>query len=224
MFDNIVYLNMDNAIDRREWVEGQFKEHNVTATRFSAIHDDFDKYCHDWRELKISDPQVGCLLSHLEIIRTYGDRDLLVFEDDINLEPMHNWKFTFQELVDFLPNEIDILQLVKFPQLKPTSAIKWHEGMFSTAAYFIRKEYVKRLVDIAFHDGKWQVKKLKSFYVQPLADSVLYSNGEAYTVTILSLGQFKSQIVYVGADDLGPGGMISELLRPSYITLRTVFP
>lgn len=196
MFDNVVYLNRDQDVERREITEKQFLNLGVSAHRFSAITESIEDYCHQTpEELRISKPQLSCLISHLEIIRTYGDKDILVFEDDINIAPYEYWGFSFKDLIDAMPAFVGCLQLFTFPAPASNIVKKWVPGLFGTAAYFLKKEYASRLVELGYIDGKWDISKMPNRYSQPLADSVLYSHDGSYSIVLFGIRNETSTIL-----------------------------
>lgn len=186
MFDNIVYLNRDIDVLRKEKTEKQLIERGLTATRFPAIVDNLSDYLYI-PVPRVNPAQESCLVSHLEIIRTYGlEKDLLVFEDDIDLSVMDHWDFTLSDLMDSIPDTVGIAQLFFFPAPDSVKALRWAPGYFGTSAYLIRSWYVKELVSSAYIDNKWDIRKLQSHYVQLLADSVLYSNTDTMSLSVFA--------------------------------------
>lgn len=101
-FDEIYCLNLDRRQDRWEKVKYQFAKNNIRVKRWSAIDGDSisDKIFEEYNPLGISGRDasaaglvenknaLGCLLSHLEIIKhakSKNFRRILIFEDDIML-------------------------------------------------------------------------------------------------------------------------------------------
>lgn len=92
--NKLVYINLDDAIDRRERVErtiGRYcRDHNIECQRFPAIKPQSTP-----AKLKIG--QLGCWLSHFHAIQ--GDRErsghLHLVEDDVEFSPqtlpLVNW-------------------------------------------------------------------------------------------------------------------------------------
>lgn len=196
MFNNIVYLNRDQDVTRRETTESQFLEHGISAVRFSAITEGVQDYLVEpINSLRITVPQASCLVSHLEIIRNYGDKPLLVFEDDIDLSPMNYWGTSFEDIISCIPEEIGIVQMQAFPAPIPAKPITWYPGVFGTGAYFIKPWYAKELLNIGYVEGKWSVGFFKSNYVQTVADSVLYSNTKTMSVQLFGVLPVGSNIL-----------------------------
>lgn len=208
---NIVYINLDRDIDRRVSIERQLKDNGLSAQRFSAISNNFDKYSRDWEEIfepdfkdlvqteRLSEGEIGCLLSHLEVIRLYGSEDMLVLEDDVDLSVSKFWNFSLSELLSNLPADAKVVQLVKYKAYSPINVKKLvvgnqDGGSWGTPAYVIKSDFSKYLVDNYFIDGKWEISRMPADWNRKTIDAILYSFGNAYTTTILSLKYFKSSI------------------------------
>jgi hypothetical protein len=196
VFDNVVYLNRDQDVPRKEVTEAQLDKYGIKAARFSAIQEDLQELVHQPLDsLRISFAQASCLVSHLEIIRKYGGSDLLVFEDDVDLTPSEYWGDTLSGILAYLDESIGIAQLSAFPALQPIMPTWWTAGTFGTAAYYIRPWYSKKLIDVGYRDGKWDIFSFKNRYSQILADSVLYSNTPTVSFTLFGLRPLVSTIL-----------------------------
>lgn len=196
VFTNVVYLNRDQDLDRQEIMKKQFTEYSVPALRFSAILDGVqDIIFEPINSLNISIPQASCLVSHLEIIRKHGSHPLLVFEDDIDLSPSKYWGTSFEDIINTVPETVGIVQLQAWPAPTPVVPKKWMPGVFGTGAYFIRPWYAEKLINLGYVDGKWRVKNFTSMYVQPLADSILYSNTYTLSLQLFGVIPMKSNIL-----------------------------
>lgn len=196
MIKGAVYLNLDKDISRKEILEEQLLKYGVEASRFAAIESNLQNYVAEpLQTLRLSVPQLSCLVSHLEIIRQNAEKDTVVFEDDIDLSPMSVWPFTFEELDACLPERVGILQMFTFPAPVSNYVRKWYPGMFGTPAYFIRSWYAKQLVESGYRDGRWHISKMSSNYSQPVADSVLYSSSHAYSVILFGIRDVPSNIL-----------------------------
>lgn len=196
MFDNIVYLNRDQDVDRRKVTEEQLERYGARATRFSAITDGLEsRMVQSVADLRINFAQASCLVSHLEIIRQYGDRPLLVFEDDIDLSPSEHWGCSLTSILECIPEQFGIAQLYAYPSPSPVMPRHWQVGTFGTVAYYVLPKYAKYLVNTAYIEGKWDVRALKCDYVQPVADSVLYSNSPTISMNLFGLRNTPSTIL-----------------------------
>lgn len=208
-FPNMVYINMDSCVERKDHMENQKELYNADIKRISAISDNFDNYSDDWKlVLNVDNPtnfdnkthllsmnEIGCLLSHLEAIRVYGTEDLIVFEDDVDLSPSQLWQFSLNDLIEKVRGNVNILQLIKNNAHGPLY-IKDHtfDNDWGTAGYFISKSLCKEIVSKYYINNKWTLTNLPSNYHRKVADSVIYSFTKTYTCTIFSLSNFGSSI------------------------------
>lgn len=187
MFNNTVYLNRDQDVDRRTNTETQLIHHGITPVRFGALNEDLQKYVVEpLNTVNLSFGQASCLISHLEIIRRYGDQELIVFEDDIDLSTADYWGDSLKNILSCVDESIGIVQLYAFPTFDPILPKWWKPSIFGTGAYFIKPWYAKKLVETGYRDGKWEIKLFPSKYVQHVADSVLYSSTPTVSLTLFS--------------------------------------
>jgi GR25 family glycosyltransferase involved in LPS biosynthesis len=208
-FPNMVYINIDKATERKKFMENQMKTYSATITRYRGITDNFDEYSHDWNLLlKKEDPfiadyaskylcfqEIACLLSHLEVIRLYGNAGLVVFEDDIDLSTSTLWNFSLTDFISQLPEQIKVLQMIKFNNYNP-AFIKEHvfNNSWGTGAYYVSSDLSKKIVDEYFVNGKWNISELPSKWHRKPIDAVLFSFGNAYTCTLFSWKYYVSNI------------------------------
>ena len=242
-FDNIVYINRNIDIERKGYIEKQLRFYNVFAKRFEAVSSNFDDYCHDWRDFVrekqssryyyedplLSNGEIGCLLSHMECLRIYGDRDLIVLEDDLDFSPIDYWGFTFSEFLTALSQDVQILQMVKYHAYTPIKVRKFAignegGGNWGTAAYYIKSTLAKKIVSECYIDGKWMISKMKCSWPRKTADAILYSYTDPYTCMLFSLRQEgNSTINDVYNPSLEAGARIMKYFRDNEITLKSYF-
>ena len=242
-FNNIVYINRDIDRERKDYIEKQLSAFRVSAKRFEAVSSNFDDYCHDWRDFVrekqstryyyedplLSNGEIGCLLSHMECLRLYGDNDLIVLEDDLDFSPIEYWNFSFSEFLSKLDPDVEILQMVKYHAYTPIRVRKLvigneGGGNWGTAAYYIKSSLAKRIVDECYIDGKWMISKMKCSWPRKTADAILYSFSDAYTCMLFSLRQEgNSTINDVYNPSLEAGARIMKHFRDNNIDLNSYF-
>lgn len=97
MIDKIYYINADDAVTRRDWMESLLQSQPITYERFPAVM----ATRHHLNENLVSriatgqpDLQVGtlgCWLSHYELVKVimekHRDENILILEDDVDLIP-----------------------------------------------------------------------------------------------------------------------------------------
>lgn len=91
-FDKIYCVNLDHRNDRWNRCEKVFEHYGLEVERFSAVKGNPSKI-----KTKIKKGAVGCLLSHLNILKDAKEKGyarILIFEDDIELVPNFNERFS----------------------------------------------------------------------------------------------------------------------------------
>jgi GR25 family glycosyltransferase involved in LPS biosynthesis len=97
-FDKIFYINLDHRVDRKEYMEDQFKKYDIEAERFPAIsltkeqNDDLVKRgCNFYDDPRPEyAPRIkSCTISHLTVLlrsKMMNYRNVLIFEDDASFD------------------------------------------------------------------------------------------------------------------------------------------
>ena len=242
-FQNFVYINRDIDIDRKKYMENQFDKYSIKAQRFNAVSDNFDNYSSDWKHLLreedydglfyenplLSMGEIGCLLSHLEVLRLHGHKELIVCEDDLDISTSDQWNFKLSEFLNKLNENVEILQMVKFDGYRPINVKKLvigqqNGGNWGTAAYYIKPSLSNKIVSDYYIDGKWQLTKIKCSWPRKTADAVLYSFDTAYTCTIFSLAQEGDSTINIGFNpSLSIAKQIHNYFQTNRVSLENYF-
>jgi GR25 family glycosyltransferase involved in LPS biosynthesis len=95
------YINMNDAHDRRQNFESNFKNLNLSITRVEAING-------DGHHGTLTNGEVGCFLSHAKIVDCCDhNSNVFIFEDDAIVTP--NFSLLYPELLS--NNSVDIIFL-----------------------------------------------------------------------------------------------------------------
>lgn len=126
MNNNIKYywINIDNAIERKNFMEFQFKKRNINNKRISAITpnnlqnyiDDKPPYNCGYPDCKLNNfkdcpIEYSVLCSHLEAIKegyNSGEEYFIICEDDIYFL----FDIDFEKIINNLPKNIEIIQMM----------------------------------------------------------------------------------------------------------------
>lgn len=97
MIDKIYYINADDAVVRREWMEGLLQSQSIVYERFPAVMATRDHLNEDLvSRIATGQPDLqlgtlGCWLSHYELVKIimnkHRDENILILEDDVDLIP-----------------------------------------------------------------------------------------------------------------------------------------
>ena len=125
------YINLENAVERRNQLETEFKNNNVDEfIRVEAIH--YSNYTGSLKNTK----ETACHNSHLKAIHEFvnnsTDDYAIICEDDLVFEYSKYWRCTLDELVQQSPSDMGLIQLavIYSPIYKQDNP--WHEQ----AAFF----------------------------------------------------------------------------------------
>ena len=140
----VYYINLDEQIDRRHHVEDHFKYWGITNyTRISAYdgrNDDLSDIIKGRYPEQMTSKEVGCTTSHLKAIKHWYDTSdsayAIIMEDDIDLDVVRCWSFSWTEFMANLPYDWDVVQLAII--CTGSIHIKLHKRFvndFSTACY-----------------------------------------------------------------------------------------
>ena len=107
----IYSLNIDGQPERRQYVEEHFKHWEIeNYTRISAYDgrdDDLSDIIKGRYPEAMTSGEVGCTTSHLKAIKHWYDTSdssyALIMEDDIDLNLVKFWNFTWRDFMSKLP-------------------------------------------------------------------------------------------------------------------------
>lgn len=132
--DKIYCINLDNRKDRWNNCIKQFNKYNLDVERISAI--------------KHKNPNVGCCLSHLKILKETKYSSILILEDDV--EFTNNFIEKYNTLYKKIESKnIDILFLSSWlpkGDYVNDGIIKMYKG-YGTHSYVIRKNIYKFIIE-----------------------------------------------------------------------------
>ena len=159
----VYYINMDRSVDRRKFMENQFKLLNINSPiRIQGVPGDsldnilFGAYgdiSYAIEYTNLSPSEVGCTLSHLQAIKTAYENNehvALILEDDASLSLVPFWDGKLSDIIANAPIDWEIIQL--FCMHPPTivkSSFTLHDidnPCHSTTAYLINRKGMDRML------------------------------------------------------------------------------
>ena len=118
---HIYYFNLDNRIDRKNYMEGQFKKWGIekytriSGSKYLASNVDEWKHLIKGKHENLMPHCAGNSIAHLEFIKKWlkytNDQYMIIMEDDYDLEIIEYWHFTWEYLMKRLPYDWDCVQL-----------------------------------------------------------------------------------------------------------------
>jgi GR25 family glycosyltransferase involved in LPS biosynthesis len=184
---SVRYVTLEDDTARQELLTKQFQQYNITpipikSKRFSESDDILTgKFVNS-----LTDPVKGCTVSHLKAFKDwyYNTNEPYGFfcEDDLSLETVEHWNFTWEEFVNHLPNDWDAVQLLAirgdFNQVRLRERL-WDD--WAITAYILKREYVKQIIQHCCIEETYNLE-VKDSEVMPIGESLFFTNfGKVYT-------------------------------------------
>lgn len=187
----IYYLNLDGQPERKEYMENQFKYWQIeNYTRISAYdgrEDDLSEIIKGRYPDNMTSGEIGCVTSHLKAITHWietSDSPYAIFmEDDVDLQTVRFWDFTWSDFFAKVPYDWDCVQLAII--CTGDLHVKLHRRFvndFSTAAYIITRHHAHKL--IKFHVRGEKYKLDNGVKPRAVADDLIYNSGLTYSIPL----------------------------------------
>lgn len=188
---NVYWLNLDADTHRRQYMEEQLEYWEIkNHTRISGYDgrtDDVSCYLKGVYPENMIQNEVGCCLSHLKAIKHFyentDDEYALIFEDDVVLDIVKYWNFSWKEFFSKLPYDWDCIQLTTI--CTGNIYIKLHNHFindFSAAAYLINRHHASKIMRHHIRGEKYKLdNKVKP---RAVSEDLIFGSGKTYTIPL----------------------------------------
>jgi GR25 family glycosyltransferase involved in LPS biosynthesis len=190
--DVIYWINLNSAIERKKHMKHVLTAfENIPKVRISATDGNTLKVRNKFIlplvpvtnnvNLRITNKEYACLLSHLETIRQFSKSDYnyaLILEDDASLDVMKYWHTSFDNVIKNAPSDWEIIKLFSFENSNSTLYKKIEFPCFnkktpkcstSTMAYIINKKSAIKIIRELWNGEKYELPNILH-----IADYFLY--------------------------------------------------
>lgn len=189
-FGPLYYINLDGQPERDTAMQSMCKYWELNPTRISAFdgrHGDLNHILEGSHDIGISSGEVGCVTSHLKAIKQWyetTDTPYAIFaEDDVSFDTARFWKFTWDEFVEKLPYDWDVVQLAIInPGVVYASMHARWVNDFSTACFMVTRHHAKKLIDHHCVGDKFRLDQ--GVKPRPVADDLIYNCGRTYAIPL----------------------------------------
>ena len=210
-FPTAYYLSLEESIERQNIIEKEFLKYEINlnpiiSKRFSESNDIVTgKHLN-----QLNAGTAGCCVSHLKAIRdwyeNYNEDYAFFCEDDLSLETVKYWNFSWNEFIKSLPNDYECIQLLTVRQNFDTFLIRdryWDD--WAATAYIITRSYAKKLIDTYIIDDSFHLE-IPNADIMPLIENILFTTGKTYTVPLFVENiEFDSTFSKEQDDDVNDG-------------------
>jgi len=189
-FGPLYYINLDGQPERDAAMQSMCKYWELNPTRISAFdgrHGDLNHILEGSHDIGISSGEVGCVTSHLKAIKQWyetTDTPYAIFaEDDVSFDTARFWKFSWDEFVEKLPYDWDVVQLAIInPGVVYASMHARWVNDFSTACFMVTRHHAKKLIDHHCVGDKFRLDQ--GVKPRPVADDLIYNCGRTYAIPL----------------------------------------
>ena len=161
------YISVDYCTERREKLHQKFSEvgvDRITPHIFYKYDDTQHEIISEYVD-RLTIGSRGPVTSHLKAIKEWYDNtteEVAFFcEDDLSMDLVQYWNFTWDDFYNNLPDDWEIVQLAwlreeEFDRFKIGFRNRcWCD--WSGCAYLIKREFAKKLIDTYYYDGKFHL-------------------------------------------------------------------
>lgn len=192
------YINLEDNLDRKNFIISQFKKHNIDLyTRISAIdgRNGKLKYLIDEYDLGVKSADLAVALSHLKAMSLFANTDkdyCIICEDDVDLSIKEYWNFSLDNFIDMLPKDWEIVQLTTSSPKIIFNLHKRKSNDWGTVVYLIKQQYAKDLMSFLQYtdDTVLDFSNLKTWEKpsknsQAIAEGTVYRSNKCYSIPLL---------------------------------------
>jgi len=190
-FPPIHFISVDYSLERRKRLYKKFLKYdikNLTAHIYKkySLHD--YKIVSDNIET-LSNDNLAAVTSHLRTIKSwyYGTDEPYAFfcEDDLSLETVEYWNFTWEEFFNRLPEDWECVQLCWLRNNFYAFNVEFRTRCWcdwSACAYLIKRNYAKKLIDHYYYNDTFNLNLVAEDYsfrpfwaINPCSETIIFS-------------------------------------------------
>jgi GR25 family glycosyltransferase involved in LPS biosynthesis/tetratricopeptide (TPR) repeat protein len=190
-FSSVYYMTLEESVDRQKNIQTQFQKYDINpipivSKRYSESLDIIKS-----NYLELMDPgTIGCAVSHLKAIKKWyeeTDENYAFFcEDDLSLETVNYWNFTWEEFIESVPEDADCVQLLRLREDGNFSDLgfrkrEWND--WSVTAYIITREYASKIISEHCVNDEYHLD-IKGQDCMPLVEYIIFNYGITYSVPL----------------------------------------
>ena len=187
----VLWINLDADVHRREHMETQFKDWEITNhTRIVGIdgrEDDPTVHLKGQVPHTMIPNEIACCMSHLKAIKYFIEEmdapEVVIMEDDALFETVRGWPFTWKEAAALFPYNFDAMQLSTInPAVVYMTLHNRFLNDFSAAVYVIKRAHAQKIYNAHIRGAKFKLDQ----DIRPRATSedVILESGRVYCIPL----------------------------------------
>lgn len=183
-FPKVYYISLEGSEDRRKHLEEQFSKYSIYPIGvISKKWDESEDTLEGTLIHTLDKGTKGSLVSHIKMIHRWyeetNDEWGFFCEDDLSLETVKYWNFTWDEFAKTIPEDAMGLQMLTIRQDFDTFDIRkrrWDD--WAATAYILKRKYVEILLKKYYVSKKhFKVEIYNdrlSSHIQPLVENAIF--------------------------------------------------
>ena len=180
-FGPIYVINLKSRQDRLNNIKKEFNKHNIKDyTIIEAVdgsNENLSLLVENVQSIGISNNEIACTVSHLKAIKHWLDTSksdyAIIMEDDLILDTVDNWQWTWNEFLSKIDLDYNMLQLSIIHNDRINTSLHYREFRdSSTACYLIKRSWAEKLVSRYKINNKFIFNKQHK--ARMVADGLIY--------------------------------------------------
>lgn len=199
-FPPVYYISLKDSIDRQKVFEEQFTSNGITNVNMVEAYDgrkvnytQENDVVSGLHFLQLDSGGIATTISHLKAISDwYKNSDseyAIFFEDDMTIDSINDWNFTWDEFLSTLPKNWKSIQLslikdeITNNDMKLSPRFWWN---WSAGSYLIKRNYAKELIDFYCSNEQYFLRVKDEDTTIPCVEHCLFSMAKenAYTIPL----------------------------------------
>ena len=188
----VYYINLDGQEERKIYMENQLKywevENYERISAYDGREDDLGDILKGRYPENMTSGEIGCTTSHLKAIKQWLDTSdssyAVIMEDDVSLDTVKYWDFSWSNFMSKVPYDWDVIQLAII--CTGDLHVRLHKRFvndFSTACYMISRHHAEKLVKHHVRGDKYKIDN--GCKPRAVADDLIYNSGNTYAIPLL---------------------------------------
>jgi len=206
-FPSVYCTSLEESEDRRHNIKKEFKKYGIEIKPY--IFDRFEKYDHKIKGFNIENLDqrtLGPITSHVKMLHNWyikTDEPYAIFcEDDISLDTVKYWNFTWKEFFEKLPENWECIQMCIISESKKLDVQFKNRQIFDWGCqmYMMKREFVKRIIDLHYDhkNNTFDFTIPNKSFLNPVIEHILFEGkGKVYNFPLFVEDIYKFNSTYL---------------------------
>ena len=188
---HIYWLNLDADVERREYMESQFRyweiKNHTRIVGYDGREDDVSPHLKGPIPHNVTQNELGCCMTHLKAIKEFynnsDDEYCIIAEDDVNLDIARYWNFTWQEFFAQVPYDWDCIQMTTITtgDIHVRLHLKFIND-FSAAFYLISRHHAAKVLKHHVRGDKYKLDN--GVKPRAVSEDTILETGKTYSIPL----------------------------------------